>query len=320
MKISVIIPVGDEHYIEHIENSLLKQDIENQYLELIIVDDATTKKSGELLFNNIKDKFPLAKLVKRTQSNGAGPARNSGLEYVTGDIITFVDKDDSLSTNYFSSTRHKFIDDPQLDIIIVHKMYLWDRSDTKNKRNVHGNDNVDMNNKDEIAYFYPASACGKFYKKEIYGDQKFPMGSYEDIPIWSYLLSKAKKIKLNRESVYNYFICNEHATTKGPINTKDIVENINLSFEYASNSIIDGWGEIMQEFICGITIKLLLKNKLNDAEYLLKNIPMFIYLYKVFPNFWLENNAFGSLVKQYLEETISINQLRDFVISNYSEE
>lgn len=92
-KVSVIIPVYNvENYLEQCLDSILNQTYRN--LEIIVVDDGSTDRSGEicdaytLRHSNLK--------VIHKENAGLGMARNTGLEYISGEYVTFLDSDDWL--------------------------------------------------------------------------------------------------------------------------------------------------------------------------------------------------------------------------------
>lgn len=93
-KISIIIPVynlGD--YISRCLDSILNQ--EYKHIEIIVVDDGSTDNSWEII-----SKYQQAdsRIIAIKQKNGgAGKARNTALQEVSGDLISFVDGDDMLS-------------------------------------------------------------------------------------------------------------------------------------------------------------------------------------------------------------------------------
>ncbi|UJW59223.1 glycosyltransferase family 2 protein [Bacillus sp. A116_S68] len=91
-KISIVIPAYNaENYIHIPLRSLLNQTITN--LEIIVVDDCSTDNTVKIVSEYEKaDKR--VKLIKKTVNEGAYPARNTGLKYVTGDFITIHDSDD----------------------------------------------------------------------------------------------------------------------------------------------------------------------------------------------------------------------------------
>ena len=98
--ISVIIPVYNvEEYVESCIISVINQQYNN--LEIILVDDGSTDKSGEIC-----DQFALqdARIkVFHKKNGGLSDARNYGLANSSGDYIGFVDSDDYISTELYST-------------------------------------------------------------------------------------------------------------------------------------------------------------------------------------------------------------------------
>lgn len=97
--VSLIVPVYNvEDYIEKCVRSLLEQTYKN--IEIILVDDGSPDKSHTIIDQ-------LAKLDKKIhvihqQNGGVSSARNTGLDYATGDYIMFVDGDDWVDCDYVS--------------------------------------------------------------------------------------------------------------------------------------------------------------------------------------------------------------------------
>lgn len=116
-KISIIIPVyNSENYIANTIESILNQSY--KYFEIIIVNDGSTDKSLEICEKyNIKDER--IKLVSK-RNEGVSQARNSGLQYVTGDYLMFIDSDDYLEENSLKVIA-KTMDKYHLDLCI----YSW---------------------------------------------------------------------------------------------------------------------------------------------------------------------------------------------------
>ena len=97
-RISVVVPVYNvEQYLEKCVNSIINQTYKN--LEIILVDDGATDKSGKLCDE-------LAKLDNRImvyhkKNGGLSDARNYGVERATGDYIGFVDSDDYIDAEMY---------------------------------------------------------------------------------------------------------------------------------------------------------------------------------------------------------------------------
>ena len=94
--ISVIVPVYQvEVYLEKCIESILKQSYKE--LELILVDDGSRDRSGEIC-DEFALKDPRVKVIHQ-RNQGVSAARNKGLAYASGEWITFVDSDDYVSEN-----------------------------------------------------------------------------------------------------------------------------------------------------------------------------------------------------------------------------
>lgn len=90
--ISIIIPVYNvERYLSRCLQSILDQTYTN--FEMILVDDGSTDKSGEICDSFLSDKR--CKVIHQT-NQGVSSARNRGLIASTGEFVLFVDSDDWL--------------------------------------------------------------------------------------------------------------------------------------------------------------------------------------------------------------------------------
>lgn len=94
-KISVIIPCYNvENYFEECMESLLNQTISLNMLEIVLVDDASTDGTMQVL-KKYEKKYPENVLLVSCDENaGPGAARNTGLNYASGKYIVFIDADD----------------------------------------------------------------------------------------------------------------------------------------------------------------------------------------------------------------------------------
>lgn len=98
MKISIIIPCHNvEKYVDRCLDSIKKQTIGIDKLEIILIDDASTDNTLVNL-RNFEKEFENNTIIIICQENvGAAAARNIGLNYATGDYITFIDADDFIA-------------------------------------------------------------------------------------------------------------------------------------------------------------------------------------------------------------------------------
>lgn len=98
--LSIVIPVFNVRpYIERCMDSILNQ--ANKGVEIILVDDGSNDGS-ESICDDYSIKYPFIKTVHK-RNEGVSIARNTGIEIATGQWISFVDPDDYVENNYFSS-------------------------------------------------------------------------------------------------------------------------------------------------------------------------------------------------------------------------
>ena len=98
--ISVIIPVYNiKNYLEECLNSVMNQTLKE--IEIILVDDGSTDGSAKICddFASIDARIK----VVHQKNQGAGMARNTGIEIASGKYITFTDGDDYLETSAFET-------------------------------------------------------------------------------------------------------------------------------------------------------------------------------------------------------------------------
>lgn len=93
-KVSVLVAAYNvDKYIDKCLNSLLNQSYEN--IEIIVVNDGSTDKTSNKL-DQYTDKVKVI-----TQNNsGLSDARNTALDYASGDIISFMDGDDWVDSEW----------------------------------------------------------------------------------------------------------------------------------------------------------------------------------------------------------------------------
>lgn len=85
--VSIIVPVKNgEATIQHLLESLMEIDYEEEKLEVIVVDGNSTDNTREIV-----SKFPV-KLIEEERA-GLNAARNTGIKYSKGEIIAFTDCD-----------------------------------------------------------------------------------------------------------------------------------------------------------------------------------------------------------------------------------
>ena len=96
--VSVIVPVYNvEKYMKKCIDSILNQTFNN--LEILLIDDGSTDRSGSIC-DAYSERYEKCRTIHKDNA-GLGMARNTGLENVKGEYVTFVDSDDWIHRQYF---------------------------------------------------------------------------------------------------------------------------------------------------------------------------------------------------------------------------
>lgn len=99
--VSVVVPVYNvEKYLKECVESITDQTYKN--LEIILVDDKTPDRSGEIAQECAKNDRRI-KVIHKSENEGLNMARATGFEACTGEYVVFVDSDDLLATDFIET-------------------------------------------------------------------------------------------------------------------------------------------------------------------------------------------------------------------------
>lgn len=232
-KISIIVPFyNSEGYIERCMNSLLNQTIGLEWLELILVDDASTDGTLNLLKEYERQYQGQIKLIACPENGRQGTARNIGLQYATAPYIGFVDSDDWIEADMYEKMYEK-ITAYQCDV--VYCRHIRDDGSGRIRDNRGNKDSSGNKEKQENVYekatgkqdrliviesdrqreeIFVSDAIGvgvwdKLYRRELLFDNHivFPQQlAYEDIFFGALIYLYANKIYILEERLYHYFV------------------------------------------------------------------------------------------------------------------
>lgn len=98
--VSIIIPVYNvEKYLAECLDSVINQTYSN--LQIIVIDDGSTDSSGQIC-DEYASKDNRITVIHQVNA-GAANAKNTGLDNVKGDYVTFVDSDDWVELNWIET-------------------------------------------------------------------------------------------------------------------------------------------------------------------------------------------------------------------------
>lgn len=202
-KISVIVPVyKGEATLERCVQSIMNSTYQN--IEVILVDDGSPDQSGILCDSLASKEKRIISLHK--ENGGQASARNYGLDYATGDYITFVDDDDEIAQGLYERLANK-IEEEGVDIAGCATLMKYPNGTKVNhfQREVSGVkaaqylcDNLFYQN--EFAW---GTVWNKLFKKDLWGSLRFPDGcELEDYKVIVPLFIKAGRVYFESEPLY----------------------------------------------------------------------------------------------------------------------
>lgn len=209
LKLSVIVPVYNvEKYLHKCVDSLLNQNLPSEECEIILVDDGSPDRCGEVC-DEYASHYANVKVVHR-ENGGLSAARNSGIEVARGQYVQFVDSDDFLEPNVLKALVEKMEAD-RLDVLRfnyknVNERYEEIEPNKDPKRWVNYSSEVCDGHTFLNERLGPACyACQFIVRRELLTDYMFKEGVYFEDTEWTpRILIKAQRVASTDMMVYNY--------------------------------------------------------------------------------------------------------------------
>lgn len=219
-KISVIIPVyNTEQYLDKCIESVVNQTYKN--LEIILVDDGSTDKSGVICDKWAKEDMRIK--VIHQENQGRASARNTGLKNAFGDYIGWVDSDDWIEKDMYEVLL-KYAQENKSDV--VSSVRIRDGQGIINQnincQNYIGRNAYEAFLRDEIC----GSLCVKLYKSSIIKKIRFSGEIAEDVLANLKMFCKSKVVSQLSYRGYHYMTRESSAT-----------HSIDLLIEYKDSAL-----------------------------------------------------------------------------------
>lgn len=202
--ITIVIPVYKvEKFLCRCIDSILNQTYSK--LEIILVDDGSPDKSGEIC-DRYANRDERIKVIHK-KNGGLSDARNAGTKIATGKYITYIDSDDYVSNDYIEtlySTLKKYDAD-----ICVCDLIMTDVENIS----LHKEKSIEI----EFDYIsaiermlyqtlFDTNACGKLYPTYIMKNILYPKGKlYEDLFTTYRVFGAVKKVVYINQKKYYYW-------------------------------------------------------------------------------------------------------------------
>lgn len=203
--ISIIVPVYNvEEYLWQCLDSIIKQTYKN--LEIIIVDDWSTDKSGEIC-DEYEKKDKRVKVVHQ-ENSGLSSARNVWIKIATWKYLWYIDSDDYVELDMFERL-YNLIVKTESDIAICNRYFQNEDGDRIKNNNFPTKDIVKPN--EVFQYFYKSMyVWNKLYKREIVKNIEFVETRAQDVIYNFKIFKRVKKIACLNECK-NYYRYNPNS-------------------------------------------------------------------------------------------------------------
>lgn len=204
--VSIIVPVHNaEKYLARCLASLRAQTYSN--LEIILVDDGSTDRSGELCTAAAAEDARIK--VIHEPALGPSAARNAGLAEMSGDFVTFVDADDEVALDYVASLQ-ALLTSSGSDLAICSFDEIFPdgavRPFTPPRENPEFFDSATALARMLSEDGFMMSVWGKLYPRSFRDALKFPEGKiFEDVGTTYRALLRAQKIAFLPLPKYHYY-------------------------------------------------------------------------------------------------------------------
>ena len=213
--ISIILPVFNvEPYLAACIESLLAQQ-GGQQLEIILVDDASTDKSGEICAG-YAGRVANVHYHRLTDNAGVSVARNTGIDLATGRYIAFVDPDDRVPANAFVELL-QHARDSGADVVKGNNQVCSERGDRAAGYDVEALRVLDGEQILEELFrhrYIRGHPWGKLFRREVIGDMRFPVNvrMAQDLQFIASVLARAERLLLIPVCVYEYQLRGDGST------------------------------------------------------------------------------------------------------------
>ena len=232
--ISVIVPVYNTgQYLTRCVKSILAQDYRE--IEILLVDDGSTDQSTRLLCDAIAEDNAAVRVFHKS-NGGSASARNFGIKEAHGCYIGFVDSDDVIESNMYSSLLSA-IQSQKVKIAIGNIATEEDgRLIDKHEALFSGlYDNTKL-----LHYFFLGhwhSSCTNLYDRSLFDNTFFPEGEVNEDYMLNYWLFKKQERVYFDNAVYYHYVRRNGSNTSSPVSLAflDWIKHTSLIREEFSN-------------------------------------------------------------------------------------
>lgn len=234
--VSIIIPAYNvEEYISRCLDSLLKQTYSK--IEIIIVDDGSTDRTGEICQNYSQADERIRYI--RKENAGQGEARNLAIKVAKGEYVTFADSDDWCKDDYVEK-MYQSMKTYDSDICVCDKYGV--RLDEEGKiisqkkieQWMQPNERISIEKNKNLIYQIKFSLWAKMFRRKLFIDNEIlqPSHKFENNTVIPMLVSKAKYLSMVDEPLYYYWMNRSSSTINNITSYCDMVKCLRAVDEF----------------------------------------------------------------------------------------
>ena len=239
-KLSIIIPCYNvEKYVAECLDSILSQTIGQETLEILCVDDCSTDGTVNILKKYEKNYPDIIGVILCSDNGRQGTARNIGLQYATGEYISFIDGDDWIHKDMYKVLL-EIAKDSNAEIV----QFRYDSDSEK----IHPDQNIekiayksfvyDSSEKKKQLFFdyniLNGSCTTKIYRKELLDSTKVRFAEkvcYEE-PLFTIPLKLCvSRVAVFEQPLYYYRTNNQGTTMSTMWKHETIVDHLKVQEE-----------------------------------------------------------------------------------------
>lgn len=202
-KISVIVPVYKvEKYLDQCIRSITEQTCRD--LEVILVDDGSPDNSGAICDAWAARDSRIQVIHK--ENNGAGAARNTGLDLARGEFVSMIDSDDYLESHMYEhllSLMRDGVDIAECTIELTESDDLqMDDGSNVEILTADAEEAMRLHIRDRVFCQTPPN---KLYRRSTIGNIRFPVGNLIDDEFFTYkVIGNARRLAHSSARMYAY--------------------------------------------------------------------------------------------------------------------
>lgn len=269
----IMAAYNSEKYIVEAIESVLNQDYENW--ELVIVNDGSTDNTP-IIIDEYSSKYLKIKSIHQKHSGTAAAARNTALNYVTGDYVQMLDADDLVEKNLLSTYANR-LKEREFDILIPNcRCFKNDKIDEIYWEKLAPNNNYIQRIDGEKAFYLSLNWLihGAFLIKT----QLIKGIKYDPILVNGDELTTRKFLYNARDigfvDTFYFYRLNMNSTTKSSMNKyrmyESVLTNINI-YQYAinckmSDKTINMCVELLIKSLCRHSVMFYKNTQMDDTE------------------------------------------------------